>query len=190
MFHEGIDSSIEVCFKILSPDVEQIDVNTFATVNIEPITGTAVGKHCNICVQHKNYYINIVEGEDYVLPDSYSAVSFLLVGNLRECKMVNLVNDSIVESTESLTFLLELSGDPFAVSGNFTIVLPETTVIIQDDDRILSGVSIRYTACSKYCFQIFGINYLYYIVTLNLMIRERVALMVCSQFIENRLGRK
>ena len=91
-----------------------------------------------------DHYINIVEGEDYVRPVSYSAVSSLSAGNLRECKVVNLVNDSLGESTESFTFELAPDIFLFGLFGNFQIVLPRTTVIIQDDDRILSGVSIHY----------------------------------------------
>lgn len=83
--------------------------------------------------------IIIVEGEDYVLPVSYSPVSFLFADSIRDCKMVDLVNDSLRESTESLTFHLALSGGPFAVIGNFQIVVPETTVVIQDDDRTPPG---------------------------------------------------
>lgn len=59
-FREGIDSSIEVCFKILSPDVEQIDAATFATVNIESITGSAIGNHYNYCAQHENHIMTII----------------------------------------------------------------------------------------------------------------------------------
>ena len=40
---EGANTSVEVCFKILSPVVDLIDFNAFALVNVEVNSGTAEG---------------------------------------------------------------------------------------------------------------------------------------------------
>ena len=46
-FSEGVDTSVEVCFLILSPDADQFDTfGTFALVNVEPFEGTAQGMLC------------------------------------------------------------------------------------------------------------------------------------------------
>ena len=51
-FREGTDTSIEVCFKIQSPGVDQIDAVPLATVNVEPVDGSALGKRLHSCSVH------------------------------------------------------------------------------------------------------------------------------------------
>ena len=42
-FREGVDTSIEVCFKILSPESSQISEDVFATVFVDPRDASAIG---------------------------------------------------------------------------------------------------------------------------------------------------
>lgn len=44
-FREGVDSTVEVCFRIISPQPDQFDTfGTFALVNVEPFENTAQGR--------------------------------------------------------------------------------------------------------------------------------------------------
>ena len=74
------------------------------------------------------------EGEDYVIPVTYSVSAVLDAITSRDCRTVELRNDDLLEDTESFIFRLTLSSGPFDVIGNFQVSVPETTVVILDDD--------------------------------------------------------
>ena len=74
------------------------------------------------------------EGEDYVIPVTYSVSAVLDATTFRDCRTVDLMNDDLLEDTESFIFRLTLSSGPFDVIGNFQVSVPRTTVVILDDD--------------------------------------------------------
>lgn len=137
---EGVDTSAEVCFRILSPEVSQLDILAFALVNVVPMDGSALGNQIlvqNAVVMAPSIKSSVAENNDYVIPPSYSDVSVLDSTVIRDCKTVDLVDDNLEEPSESFTFRLTLSSNN--VIGNFQVVFPETTVLIQDDDRVSPG---------------------------------------------------
>ena len=82
-----------------------------------------------------------------MVPASYSSESLLDVFTPRQCKVVELINDTLAESTEDFTFNLRLSDAMFSVVGNFEVVLPETIIVIEDDDAPPSGTRCYFTFC-------------------------------------------
>lgn len=93
-----------------------------------------------------SYCQTIAVSEDYTVPDSFPLQSFLDITATRDCRSVEIVDDSLIESTESFSLQLTLGSGPFDTVGNFQITIPETTVVIEDDDRAPTGMSYQYTS--------------------------------------------
>ena len=72
--------------------------------------------------------------EDYSIPPGYLSSALLDASTIEECRSVNILDDALLESTESFLFRLTLSGGIFDVIGNFDVTVPQTEVFILDDD--------------------------------------------------------
>lgn len=81
MFREGDDTVAEVCFRILTPPVNQIDpIFVFALLNVEPFEDTAQGTCTNnlATVHEHNYSTSIVHtGNDHGHNNNFSEAMIL-----------------------------------------------------------------------------------------------------------------
>lgn len=83
-----------------------------------------------------SYYHNIqyTVNVDYTLPVDYVRSALLDRTISRDCRSVNLIDDTTEEAMESFIFRLTLSTGQFDVFGNFQVTLPQTEVVILDND--------------------------------------------------------
>lgn len=91
---------------------------------------------CGIVMIVKAYMrsLNFTENQDYTVPISYQSSALLDATTFRDCRSVDLTDDALEEASESFIFRLTLSTGPFDVIGNFQVTVPQTEVIILDDD--------------------------------------------------------
>ena len=69
-----------------------------------------------------------------MIPNAFSEAALLDATTSRDCRSVNLIDDATEEPTESFVFRLTLSSGPFDVVGNFQVTIPQTEVVILDND--------------------------------------------------------
>ena len=79
-------------------------------------------------------YIQYTVVQDYTIPPGYSPSALLDATTSRDCRSVNLIDDATEESMESFIFRLTLSSGQFDVVGNFQVTVPQTEVVILDND--------------------------------------------------------
>ena len=80
--------------------------------------------------------ILFTEDQDYVVPSSFARSALLDVTTNRDCRVVEILDDSLQESTESFIFRLTLSSGQFDVNGDFQVSVPQTEVFILDNDAL------------------------------------------------------
>ena len=69
-----------------------------------------------------------------MIPPGYSQSALLDATTSRDCRSVNLIDDDTEEAMESFIFRLTLSSGLFDVVGNFQVMVPQTEVVILDND--------------------------------------------------------